>query len=150
MPPWYSRGGGSVRQLSPIHSLVLSCPNSSLGPSRPPFTSEAPARAGALLQSRIRILRHLGPDAPAAETRPDISWESPSQPPPAAGRGSVYSQQTKSPPRAVFLSQSSSSEANNEHRAETPHPRGDSRERQFSFRPLCGFVHSGEREPRSD
>ena len=53
--PWYSRGGGDARQLSPIRSLVLSCPNTSLGPSRPPFTSEAPARAGALLQGRVHI-----------------------------------------------------------------------------------------------
>ena len=79
-------------------------PTCSLGPSRPSFTSEVPARVGALLQSRIHILRHLGPDAPAAEPRLGHRWESRSQPQPAAGWGRVYPQPSKSPSRTVFCS----------------------------------------------
>ena len=59
--------GVSGSQASQIHWCA--CPNSSLGSSRPSFTSEVPAGVGALLQGRIQIDRQLGPDAPAAEPR---------------------------------------------------------------------------------
>ena len=66
-PPWYSRGGGGVGHPSLIHSLVRPCPSIGSGPSRPPFTSEVSARVGALLNSRIHVLRPVGPDPSAAE-----------------------------------------------------------------------------------
>ena len=65
-----SEAGGSGSQAPSIHWCAS--PKSRLGPVRPPFTSEASARAGALLQSRVHILATPGrkppPQSPGSAT----------------------------------------------------------------------------------